>query len=295
MANDPYWNSVVLAMHMDDTGLTDLKGHAITLNGNAVRSATNGRANFGGYSAYFDGTGDYLRVTVAADLALGTGAFTIEGFVYPTADGTGYLLSIGDGMGTNSFSAMFRSTSQGNVLRFFDYAAATGYAGSVAVTLNAWHHIAFCRSGTTLYGFLDGVKCLEQAGVSTNFNNTAYAAVGGSTGSSVSATSAAYIDDLRLTKGVARYTADFTAPTVAFPNTPPQLSGTVSDASNTLVARTVRAYRRSDGMLTGSATSSAGDGSFSVNAYDASAHYVICLDNGTPDENALIFDNITPV
>ncbi len=32
MANDPYWNNVVLAMHMDDTGLTDLKGHAITLN-----------------------------------------------------------------------------------------------------------------------------------------------------------------------------------------------------------------------------------------------------------------------
>ena len=40
MANDPYWNSVVLAMHMDDTGLTDLKGHTVTLVGNAARSAS---------------------------------------------------------------------------------------------------------------------------------------------------------------------------------------------------------------------------------------------------------------
>ena len=40
MANDPHWNNVVLAMHMDDAGLTDLKGHAVTLNGNAARSST---------------------------------------------------------------------------------------------------------------------------------------------------------------------------------------------------------------------------------------------------------------
>ena len=60
MANDPYWNNVVLAMHMDDVGLTDLKGNAVTLNGNVGRSAT--QSKFGGYSAYFDWSGGFLSL-----------------------------------------------------------------------------------------------------------------------------------------------------------------------------------------------------------------------------------------
>lgn len=75
MANDPHWNSVVLAMHMDDTGLTDLKGHTVTLVGNAARSAT--QSKFGGYSAAFDGSGDYLSVPQL----IGSVAFTIEAWV----------------------------------------------------------------------------------------------------------------------------------------------------------------------------------------------------------------------
>ena len=102
-----------------------------------------------------------------------------------------------------------------------------------------------------------------------------------------------YMDDLRITKGVARYTTDFTVPTLPFSTTPPQLSGTVVDQSNNFVARAVRSHRKSDGAFGGIAVSSAVDGTFSVNAYDDSEHYVVCFSDGS--ENALIFDNITPV
>ena len=68
----------------------------------------------------------------------------------------------------------------------------------------------------------------------------------------------------------------------------PTLSGFVEDATGSPATRIVRAYRRSDGMLAGTAVSSWVDGTFSVNAYDGSAHYVVCLDDGTPDENAQI-------
>jgi hypothetical protein len=74
-----------------------------------------------------------------------------------------------------------------------------------------------------------------------------------------------------------------------------QIAGTVKDSVDAFAARTVRAYRRSDGALAGSTTSNGTTGAFAIAALDATAHYAVCLDDGTPDENALIFDNITPV
>ena len=82
MTYDPYWNNVVLAMHMDDVGLSDLKGHAVTLNGNAARSSV--QSKFGGYSTAFDGTGDYLSLSDSEDWNFGAGDFTIEFWVRPS-------------------------------------------------------------------------------------------------------------------------------------------------------------------------------------------------------------------
>ena len=274
MAGDPYWNNVVLAMHMDDTGLTDLKGHAVTLNGNVARSPV--QSPFGGYSAYFDGSGDYIVVAPDSGLALGAGDFTIEGFVFPTADGVGYLVSVGDSSGTASWHMQFRNTAQGNVMRFFNAAESVGYNGSLAVSLNAWHHIAFCRSGTTLRGFLDGVKCLEQT-VSSNFSNVNFATVGGSVGQTIIATAACYIADLRITKGAARYTSNFTPPAAPFGG-PYTVSGTVKDDAGNFVQRLVRLYRRDSGALAGEMFSDAVSGAFSLVADDHSTHFVVVND-----------------
>jgi hypothetical protein len=80
---------------------------------------------------------------------------------------------------------------------------------------DAWHHLALTRLGTAVTIWVDGVSratSTSSASFSgqTNFvgRNNAYSPrnlVG-------------YIDDLRITKGVARYTANFTPPTAAFPD-----------------------------------------------------------------------------
>lgn len=286
MANDPYWNSVVLAMHMDDAGLTDLKGHAVTLAGNTARSAI--QSKFGGYSAEFDGEGDLASVASSSDFAFGTGDFTIEFFVRQAVAGTAFLLDCRPNSSSNGAYITLYVDASGVYLYVSSAVRITG----PAVSAGAWHHIALSRSSGSTRLFVDGT----QAGA-TYADATSYISSPVNIGASGNLASVlnGYIDDLRITKGVARYTANFTPPTEAFPDTTPQLIGTVKDSSNAFAARTVRAYRRSDGALAGSTTSNGTTGAFSVSALDATAHYAVCLDDGAPDENALIFDNITPV
>ena len=293
MANDPYWNSGVLAMHMDDTGLTDLKGHTVTLNGNAARSST--QSKFGGYSAYFDGAGDYLSLASNTDFNYGTGDFTIEFWVYvPTwaeqVASSPRLLE--RGAYNAAVSSIVINFSKSNGYAIFSYGATSQYLAIGVLTENSWSHIAVSRASGVTKSFLNGSQ-VATATIANDFTNTATLTVGdaGASGAGFRG----YIDDLRITKGVARYTANFSVPSAAFPDTPPQLSGTVKDSSGNFAARTVRVYRRDTGALVSSSTSSGVDGTFSANAYDGSAHFAVCFDDGTPDENAIILDNITPV
>lgn len=285
MANDPYWNSVVLAMHMDDTGLTDLKGHAVTLTGNVARSST--QSKFGGYSAAFDGSGDLASVASSSDFAFGTGDFTIEFFVRQAVPGSAVLIDCRPNSWSNgAYILMYVDAS----VIYLYVSSAVRITGPV-VSVGAWHHIALSRSSGSTRLFVYGT----QAGA-TYADATSYISCPvniGASGDLVWVLNG-HIDDMRITKGVARYTANFAVPTEAFPNQPMQLSGTVKDSSGNFAARTVRAYKRSTGALSDSDTSSASDGAFTLDAADGTAHYVICFDDDL-NENALIFDNLIPV
>lgn len=68
-------------MHMDDAGLTDVKGHAMTLTGGAARSAT--QSKFGGYSAHFDGVDDQIMNTGSIWELQWVPAHSIRFFCYP--------------------------------------------------------------------------------------------------------------------------------------------------------------------------------------------------------------------
>lgn len=302
MANDPYWSNVVLAMRMDDVGLTDLKGHAVTLTGNAARSAT--QSKFGGYSAVFDGTGDYLTTPyVAADFNWWTGSFTLECWVFASSFSTwqysdsvnlhSKLIGNSGTASTYSYWSFGPIASGAVVFRYWNGSASNAATSTATVVSGQWNHIAVVFDGSKINIYVNGVGLATP--VSVIGTPQASTSVPLALGVLNSQYLAGYVDDLRITKGVARYTANFTPPTEAFPDTPLQLIGTVKDSSNAFAARTVRAYRRSDGALAGSTTSNGTTGAFSVSALDATAHYAVCLDDGTPDENALILDNITPV
>ena len=83
-------------------------------------------------------------------------------------------------------------------------------------TTGTWTHIAITRSGTTARMFYDGTQ-VASATTAHDFVDAAFY-IGQDGGSNAFI---GYIDDLRITKGYARYTANFTPPTAAFPNIGP--------------------------------------------------------------------------
>lgn len=202
MANDPYWNSVVLAMHMDDTGLTDLKGHTVTLNGNVARSAT--QSKFGGYSAAFDGSGDYLSVPQL----IGSVAFTIEAWVRVAA-ATEQAFFAQYSINNGRLSLYLNASGK---LEFF-IGSTPNLSIAATFPTNAFVHIAVSRdaAGTTRL-FRDGV--LVAYGSSVQAIDAVSCSIGGqySTTYALQRPMTGYIDDLRVTDGIARYTADFTPP-----------------------------------------------------------------------------------
>ena len=166
---------------------------------------------YGTGSMYFDGTGDYL--TTARNLSIGTSSFTFEGWIYPTALVSVYNLicSTRTSSGADGTSIAVTTanklaiTTSGTVL----------YTSTASISLNTWTYFAFCRDGTTackvfINGNLDG-----SFNDARNYTGKVLLIGGGETGNNAWT---GYIDDFRLTLGVARYSASFTAPTAAFPN-----------------------------------------------------------------------------
>lgn len=299
MANDPYWNNVVLACHFDGANdsvvFTDEKGHALTVSGNARLTTTSPK--FGATCATFDGAGDYVSLADSADMEFGAGDFTIE-FWMKTTQSLQYACPIG--RGTGSFAAgawaVLLNATAGQIqfwnASYSTSAALLSPATAPGVNNGAWHHVAVVRNGAAFALYVDGTSRATATWTGTIADVALGINIGRDPGYSRDFNG--QLDDLRITKGVARYTSDFSVPTEAFPNRPMQLSGTVKDSSGNFAARTVRAYKRSTGALSDSDTSSASDGAFTLDAADGTAHYVICFDDDL-NENALIFDNLIPV
>lgn len=168
-------------------------------------------SKFGGSSIYFDGAGDYLSVPSSASLGLGTGDFTVEMWVYPTRN-SGNEVFIDLRTSDTAMAFNIGKDAAGAVRTYDGTTIRTG--GTMG--LNAWHHVAWVRIGSTNTIYLNG------SSVST-FTNAfdAGAARPATIGSNV-LTSAenyqGYIDNLRITKGVGRYPAGFTPSAETFPS-----------------------------------------------------------------------------
>jgi hypothetical protein len=187
----------------------------IARNGNTTQST------FGPYSAnwsnYFDGTGDYLTAPDNAAFAFGTGDFTVEYWLYPVSFSNGPTIvdTRQNTTSTGGFSDYFGTTGSYNL--FIGYT--TIYTSASNVSLNSWTHIAVSRSGTSLRVFLNGSQSGSTITNSTNFGNQKCFI-----GINVNLTNAitGYLSNVRLVKGSAVYTANFTpstAPLTAITNT----------------------------------------------------------------------------
>ena len=159
--------------------------------------------------------------------SFGTGDFTVEAWVYlntmPTAVGYPDNYWIVGGGPSNSNSGFDISIGSTDLVVNLVSFASPNILVTHGMTTATWYHIAVTRSGSTLYAFKDG-SVLATASVTGVTANPCLTGLAISAAEPVGATLGnfnGYIDDLRITKGYARYTATFTPPTAAFPDIGP--------------------------------------------------------------------------
>ena len=208
-----------LLLNYTNGGITDAGAKNVLETVGSAQIST-AQSKFGGSSIYLDGTGDYLTFPSSQGFAMGTGDFTFEGWVYATgsdaADATGIFqqgTSLFPTSLTNSLAVAIRPVSA--TIRWHTYAKNTFQDSTATVSLNTWYHFAFVRNGTTTTLYIDGSSVITVTSDNTDYTGT-FLGVGSIYGT-VNTNWEGYINDLRITKGYARYTANFTAPTAAFP------------------------------------------------------------------------------
>jgi hypothetical protein len=218
---DPQFTSVSLLLHGDGTnGSTTITDNSpspktVTAVGNAQISTA--QSKFGGASIALDGSGDYLSVPANAGFSFNgaTENFTIEFWSNYTGPSSG--VSNAQFVGTQPVTSAFVSNgwfvaTQGKNYRWFTSAGAGGY--DMGLTPNQWQHVAVACNSGAIKMYVDGIGSAWTLSSNINYSLSAPLIIGAYNSTYVNG----YIDDLRITKGIARYTANFTPPTAPFPD-----------------------------------------------------------------------------
>jgi len=212
---EPYWLSVSLLLPFDGTNnsntFTDFSESPKTLSGSGDAKLSTAVKKFGTASLALDGTGDILTST-SNGYTFGTDDFTVECWVYSTeaiATADNGVFQIGNSLSNPNMTGIAMALNSGVPVI---YSGGLQHNGSTAPVINTWHHMAMARSGTTLKMFLDGV---EQVSVTNSSNLTANQLMLGAYYNTQYPWQG-YIDEFRITKGVARYATAFTPPTASF-------------------------------------------------------------------------------
>jgi hypothetical protein len=220
---DLYHDQVSLLIHADgsDNGTyfkdSSLKNNTLT---RASTITKTGVYKYGGSSAYFDGINAILYTGTGA-LNLGTSDFTIEFWMYVINGGHGgsYSRIIATAADGTSGGLYITTTGLDNptriLVQYYDTAYRTVAISTNIIPNNTWLHIALCRIGTTWKLFIDGVQESLYTDLNPNLITT-LCYIGNN--SSQTSSFYGYLDEIRVTEGIARYTDSFTPPITAFSN-----------------------------------------------------------------------------
>jgi len=216
--NDPFFDQTVLALTAEPEGNIFVRD--FSTNNFAINTVGDTRPNRmspywpAGWSAYFDGTGDQLTTpSTNGPIQFGTNPFTIEFWIYPSAVASRQaLVSTTSGTGTGPVIAIIATGAIG-VGIYGSADVVTTSASSLAA--NQWQHVAIVRSSTSANDTIVYINGISRGTgtLSTNFS-TAYSISIGQNGQG-SEFYTGYISNLRILKGTALYTANFTPSTTA--------------------------------------------------------------------------------
>lgn len=195
-----------------DTGaFYDLSNNGNGMTSTGTTEVTTQFKKFGSESGTYASTGRQ-SVTNAANLQFGSGDYTIETWVYrPSAALLRTLLS--KGAAATGWLLQINTSQQ----VIFTVTSTIILTSTATITAGTWTHVAVTRSGTTTRLFVAG-NLEATATDSTAFSQTENLSIGVNRSNTSGLNG--YLDDIRLTKGVARYTATFTPPTATFPTGP---------------------------------------------------------------------------
>lgn len=189
---------------------------AVTLTANGNAQVDTAQSKFGGASAYFDGTGDYLSASAGDVPAFGTGDFTLEYWLRLDVLGSTYGYMYWDQRpGSNgNYPLLFTDANGATNLRYFINGADRIVAPSGTLSVDTWHHIAVVRNSGTTKMYVDGV----QKG-SSYTDSTDYQAGRLHLGANMNGINSVngWLDEIRASS-IARYTGNFTPSTSAFVN-----------------------------------------------------------------------------
>ena len=222
-----------LLLHMDgangSTSFTDssASAHAATVGGNAQISTA--QSKFGGGAGLFDGTDDQLAYAANTDFDLSAGNWTIEAWIYYTgaANGEHTAIQIGGPTSYNNI-LLHHWSSSGKITSLSEYVPyEAGWDsqinGLAATPVNTWKHWATVRSGDTITLYEDGVSQGTNVSTANMYTGASgwIARIGGN-GDSAAFHWKGYLDEVRISKGIARWTANFTPPSAPYSGTTAQ-------------------------------------------------------------------------
>ena len=188
--------------------LTDRIGKIVNTQGDAKLSTA--QKKFGTASLVLDGVGDYISLVSQPDFEYGTGDFTFEFFWRPTALGTQQILL--DCRTAGNDTALYLEMNTAGNIRLF-VSNAYRITSSVACSAGTFNHIALFRVGGITKLAVNGTLTPTTWTDPTNYPARPFRMGASWTGG---APSTGYIDEVRVVKGVAKYTTSVTVPTNAF-------------------------------------------------------------------------------
>lgn len=213
--DDPYGAYVVALLHCEGanggTTFTDERGHTFGRQYSALTTVTSD-FKAGTASINFPGT-DFLTSADNADWEFAAGDFTIELFAKASSY-AGSIFNKRAGTGTAAFSVQSETLYMSSNGATYDIASAVSLG---TFTTGSWIHLALSRSGSNIRFFMNGALAATVSSASAITNNAGALQFGGTdNGGSITDAFTGKMDEIRVTKGVARYTAAFTPPTAPF-------------------------------------------------------------------------------
>ncbi|NML43485.1 hypothetical protein HHL11_06970 [Ramlibacter sp. G-1-2-2] len=222
--DDPYLDSVSLLLHGDgrNGGVSPIDSSASqkSFTSNSGAQSSTAQSKFGGTSLYFNGSGAYFSAPNSPDFRFGTGDFTVEFQMYlPIAwtsqSGSSGVVGQRQSDGTAGW-VIYRNTTTPSRISARLGAGAADLVSLTTPATGVWQHWALTRRSGVCTWWVDGVQDAS-ASCTANLNDTS----GGfwiGRAQTWGGVLNGYIDELRITSGVARYTTNFTPPAAPFPD-----------------------------------------------------------------------------